>query len=149
MKKSESKLKKFQFDKDRGTSLVLLIDLDSVDSFQSSKFLKKFYAINTLKDEGETQSYSYLNSLKSIQKIKNKFSFGFDYVKIKSKGVSQITSELYEKNFGEIWLGQNEKYHCIADLNSQDEEDTQKSLSQFFGEGKIDLQGIVFEVVVF
>jgi hypothetical protein len=149
MKKNETNSIKFIFDKDRGSSLVLIINKETTDEFDPSKFLKKYYSINTIKDEGETQSYIYLDSLKTIKKKKGKFSFGFDFVKIKASGISEIIEELYLKNMGEIWITINEKFQCVADFNSQEEEEIKISLSQILGENKIDLDGIIFEVVGF
>jgi len=149
MKKNETNSIKFVFDKDRGSSLVLVINKELTDEFEPSKFLKKYYSINTIKDEGETQSYIYLDSLKTIKKKKGKFSFGFDFVKIKASCVSEIVDELFLKNMGEIWISTNDKFHCFADFNTQEEEEIKKSLSQILGENKVDVEGIIFEVVAF
>jgi len=149
MKKNDFKSVQFEFDKDRGSSLVLIIDKEGIDNFDSNKFLKKYYLINPSKDEGEIQSYSYLQSLTTIKKIKAKFSFGFDFVKLKTLGVSQIVDELFDKNFGEVWVSVDKKYLCIADLNSQSEEEVIDSVSQILGDKKIDIEGLLFEVVAF
>jgi len=149
MSKNDKNFIQFQFDKDRGSSLVLIINNENSDEFESSKFLKKYYSINSSKDEGETQSFTYLDSLKTIKKTKGKFSFGFDFVKIKAPIISKLIDELFEKNFGEIWITNNGKFHCVADLNSQEEVEIKNSLSQILGESKIDSEGIIFEVVSF
>ncbi len=149
MKKNDFKSVQFEFDKDRRSSLVLIIDKEGIDDFDSSKFLKKYYLINPSKEEGEIQSYSYLQSLTTIKKIKAKFAFGFDFVKLKALGVSQIVNELFDKNFGEVWISINNKYLCIANLNTQTEEEIIDSLSQILGDKKIDTEGLLFEVVVF
>ena len=50
---------KFKFDKDRSSSLVLIINDNSEQNFTPNLFLKKQYAINYLNDEGETQTYTF------------------------------------------------------------------------------------------
>jgi len=150
MEKNKIEFVNFTFDKDRRSSLVLVINKgEGISDFEPSKFLKKYYSINTSKDEGETQSYSYLDSLGTIKKIKGKFTFGYDFVIIKAKNISQIIEILFNKNFGEIWVTIGDKYQCIADLNSQSEEEVKMSISQIFTENKIEASGIIFEVVAF
>jgi hypothetical protein len=149
MKKNKSSFLEFEFDRDRRSSLVLILTKELATDFNANKFLKKYYSIDPTKDEGESQSCSYLSSLKSIKKLKSEFSFGFDFVAIKSKDCLQFTSELFEKNFGEVWIKEDQKYNCIANLNTQDENDVNETLKSILGETKLDLKGILVEVVVF
>jgi hypothetical protein len=145
-KKNENKID-FIFDKDRQSSLVLVIG--KIEDFPANKFLSKYYQINPNKDEGESQSWSYLNSIKTIKKQKGRFSFGYDYVEIKSKDISLIIKELIDKNFDEVWHYSNSKFLCVTDFNSQTEDVIKKNLETILGDTNIQSEGVILKVVAF
>lgn len=137
----------FTYDTSRPSSLVLVIG--DFDTFDNDKFLKKYYGISDLNDEGETQNYLYASSFKTIKKIKGRFGLGFDYVTVKAKNVDQLLDELDAQSAGEVWIARGSKFECIASLTEDSREEALASLTSALGDKKIDSAGALFEVVVF
>jgi len=138
---------KFSFDRDRRSSLVLI--LGEIENFDNNKFLKKYYDINNANDEGETQGYFNLSDLKCVKKNSKKFSFGFDYVLIKAKNIKEIYDEFEKVNVGEIWFNKGSKYDCIADFSSNSEQEICENLKLIYGDKNIGTSGVLMEVVLF
>jgi hypothetical protein len=146
MKKNLSTLK-FSFDRDRKSSTIIIFG--EINDFQVNSFLKKHYGINHINDEGEAQNYVYLTKLKTIKKVKDKFSFGIDYIYVDLSNLNKFISEIFKYNFGEIWNFNGKKYDCICNLNEQSEIEIIDNLKILIQDGITKRSAILFESVIF
>jgi len=137
----------FFFDKDRSSSTILIIG-EPID-FQINKFIKKYYSIDKIKDEGESQCYLYLSSLKNFKLNKSNYASNFNYVDIKSKKIENIYNELIEKNFDEVWFYNGKNFDNIVNLIFQSDEEALSNLTSVLGEKNIISKGLIFDIVAF
>ena len=137
----------FFFDKDRSSSTILIIG-EPID-FQINKFIKKYYGIDKIKDEGESQCYLYLSSLKNFKLNKSNYASNFNYVDIKSTKIENIYNELVEKNFDEVWFYNGKTFDNIVNLIFQSDEEALSNLTSVLGLKNIVSKGLIFDVVAF
>ena len=144
MKKNYSSLD-FYFDKDRSSSSILIIG-EPID-FQI--IIKKYYGVDNIKDEGESQCYLYLSSLKNFKLNKSNYASNFNYVDIKSPKIENIYNELVEKNFNEVWFYNGKTFDNIVNLAFQSDEEALSNLTSVLGLKSIVSKGLIFDVVAF
>ena len=137
----------FFFDKDRSSSTILIIG-EPID-FQINKFIKKYYGIDNIKDEGESQCYLYLSSLKNFKLNKSNYASNFNYVDIKSTKIENIYKELVDKNFDEVWFYNGKTFDNIVNLIFQSDEEALSNLTSVLGLKNIVSKGLIFDVVAF
>lgn len=87
--------------------------------------------------------------LKTIKKVKDKFSFGIDYINVDLSNLNKFVSEIFKYNFGEIWNFNGKKYDCICNLNEQSENEIIDNLKILIQDGITKRSAILFESVIF
>ena len=137
----------FFFDKDRSSSTILIIG-EPID-FQINQFIKKYYGIDKIKDEGESQCYLYLSSLKNFKLNKSNYASNFNYVDINSTKIENIYNELVDKNFDEVWFYNGKTFDNIVNLIFQSDEEALSNLTSVLGLKNIVSKGLIFDVVAF
>ena len=109
----------------------------------------RYYGIDKIKDEGESQCYLYLSSLKNFKLNKSNYASNFNYVDINSTKIENIYNELVDKNFDEVWFYNGKTFDNIVNLIFQSDEEALSNLTSVLGLKNIVSKGLIFDVVAF
>jgi hypothetical protein len=130
------------------TTSSLALVFGNFEDFSTNTFLNNYYNLDTINDEGESQSYLYLDSLQYIKKNEDRFSFGFDYVNVDFDDIDSLIEEIEKINLGEIWIPFEDGFICLSTVVHDSTEELKEKLSDFYKEYNLNT-ATLFEVVFF